>query len=117
MSFELRGRSGRERVTIYKESNEALIDKTTLTKNWMQFSFTSVENIRIHFDYESSRGKDDDVFFRDAKDFVIEFQDRKWNEKHACGSHNESYRCSDVRNGSLFWGGTYLVSKKKGTYI
>ena len=109
MSFELRGADGVEKVQIFGNNGDKLLDNVTLTQEWKQFSYLAVRTVRINFEIDNG-----DVHLREASNFVITLE-KRWKE-WSCGTPKEHGFCSAVRGGQLFFQGDYLVSLKGGTY-
>ena len=114
ISFELKGREGTEKVKIYDDNHQTLLDSVTLTKDWKFFTYPLAERDRINYDARGESGNAGDIFLQDAVYFAIEHSNQ-WN-KWQCGTSNENQRCSYVREGNFYWGGDYLVHLKKDKY-
>lgn len=110
LSFDLRGKSGVERVII-KVGGVQVLD-TTLSTNWQTFSFPMPANKIWSVDYKNdASGRD--VYYRSDLLHEMEFwKFESWN----CGFPGENVRCRRARDfGELLWRGEYIYKLWEGT--
>merc|ERR1719499_1614788 len=110
LSFDLRGRSGNERVII-KVGGVQMHDMT-LSTNWQTFSFPMPANKVWSVDFTNDAGGRD-VYYR--SDLIHEMDFWKF-ESWKCGSYGENSRCKRARDfGYLLWRGEYIYTLYEST--
>ena len=100
--FNLRGKTGHERVTIQDDTGERKVKlKTTPIE-------LSTRNKQLTIKFENDDGTRNDVFFQTKEDVDISLLShfRYWK----CGSKDQDIRCSQVVDGVFAWGGSYRLS-------
>ena len=89
--------------------DQRVLAEVRLTTDWMQFTYPSETKVLTKYDDDGLYGDaGGDVYFREAEHFAIEYP-RKWNIWSCRYKNEDQQRCSDVRKGNFYWGGSYLV--------
>jgi len=110
LSFDLRGRSGLERVII--KVGGVQVHDITLSTTWQTFSFPMPANKVWSVDYKNDAGGRD-VYYR--SDLLHTMNFRKFGDWN-CGSRGENSRCRSARDfGLLNWGGEYTYTLFEST--
>ena len=109
MRLELKGKKGDEKIELYNNTTDSLLESATLNKKWRTFSYNTTGRIVLR----AKDGTHRIVHLRYGNSFDIEFFGNKWKE-WKCGTSSEEIQCKYVREGSLKWKGDYSIRYKSG---
>ena len=106
-TFELKGEYENEQVKIFRlASGGRQLVTAHLTKEWQEFSFSSINGVRI---FHVWRKNNSTVYLRYPEEYNIKIEGK---EDWVCGTNKAVERCKSVQAGKFFWSGDYIVTNQ-----
>ena len=110
-TFELKGEFENEQVKIFRlGSGGRQLVTSHLTKEWQEFSFSSMSGVRI---FHVWRKNNSTVYLRYPEQYNIKIEGKgDW----FCGTSREYGSCKSLRAGKFLWNGNYMVTNQGISY-